>query len=88
VLDKVAGTVTEIDPGNNTTGEKLRVGSNPSDITVGLGAVWVSDLDDRAVYRIDPVVGDQRLIRLGSRIIAVAVDETAGTIWVLVPGFD
>jgi streptogramin lyase len=29
-------------------------GNNPSDVTVGLGAVWVAQIDSKSIARIDP----------------------------------
>jgi YVTN family beta-propeller protein len=86
VMDSISGTVTAIDTTRNRTGAKLRVGSHPSGIVVGLGAVWVSDQRDDAIYRVDPALAESAAIRLGSPVVAIAVDEDAGALWVLVAG--
>ena len=67
-------------------GVSSRAGSEPSGIAVGLGSVWVTDSRDDAVYRIDPALGQRSPIKVSVPLAAVAVDQSAGTMWVLAPG--
>jgi hypothetical protein len=48
--------------------------------------VWVTDSRDDAVYRIDPALGQRSPIKVSVPLAAVAVDQSAGTMWVLAPG--
>jgi serine/threonine-protein kinase len=85
ILDHTAGTVTPVDPSTNSVGQPIRVGQYPSDIAVGLGSVWVTDQTEDAIYRIDPVLkGVVDKYVLGSPLAAVAVDQKAGVLWVVV----
>jgi streptogramin lyase len=84
VLESSAGTVIPIDSEDGLVGQPVRVGGDPTDIAAGLGAVWVSDRSEGAVYRIDPSTKKVTTIMVGSPLRAVAVDEAAETLWVLV----
>ena len=77
ILDKQAGTVTRIDTISRTAGRPTRVGGDPTDIAVGLGAVWVSDRGG-SLYRVDPLALDVREFPIGAEVLAVDVDEAAG----------
>jgi YVTN family beta-propeller protein len=47
--------VAEIDPGSNkVVGQVPNVGARPSSIAYGAGSLWVANLDDQTVTRIDP----------------------------------
>jgi YVTN family beta-propeller protein len=47
--------VAEIDPGSNkVVGQVPNVGARPSSIAYGSGSLWVANLDDQTVTRIDP----------------------------------
>ena len=47
--------VAEIDPGSNhVVGQVPNVGARPSTIAYGSGSLWVANLDDQTVTRIDP----------------------------------
>ena len=47
--------VAEIDPGSNkVVGQVPNAGARPSSITYGSGSLWVANLDDQTVSRIDP----------------------------------
>ncbi len=48
--------LAEIDPGTNkVVGQVSNVGVRPASITFGSGSLWVANLDDQTVARIDPV---------------------------------
>jgi streptogramin lyase len=82
VLDEEAGSVTPVDQGGDVA-RPIRVGAEPSDITAGLGAIWVSDAEG-FVYRIDPITKAVTQLELGGPIAALGVDEENGSLWVLV----
>ena len=56
ILDMTAGVVTPIDPATSppTAGSPIRVGAGPTDIAVGLDAVWVANNADETISNIDP----------------------------------
>jgi streptogramin lyase len=81
ILDKQAGTVTRFNTISRTEGRPTRVGDDPTDIAVGLDAVWVSDRDG-SLYRVDPVTLDVREFPIGAEVLAVDVDEAAEAVWV------
>jgi streptogramin lyase len=82
ILDRHLGTLTRIDvtSGNRDT---ARVGDEPTDITVGLGAIWVGDRDG-SLYRVDPVTLEATAIPIGADVAGVAVDEASDSLWVYV----
>jgi DNA-binding beta-propeller fold protein YncE len=82
LVDRGAGTVIPLDPASNQLGTAIRVGHDPSDITTGLGAVWVTDRGDGTIYKIDPGLRSVSRIRVGGRIVAIAVDRAQRTLWV------
>ncbi|HEY7660871.1 MAG TPA: protein kinase [Actinomycetota bacterium] len=84
VLDDLAGTVVQIDPETGAVGDAIRVGPAPSAIAVGLGSAWITDAEDGNIYRVDPQRGSPEPIDLGAPLIAVAVDEATGSLWVAV----
>ena len=84
VLDDLAGTVSQIDPDTDTIRDPIGVGPAPSAIAVGLGTAWITDAEDGKIYRVDPNLGSQAPIDLGAPLIAVAVDEATGSLWVAV----
>lgn len=51
------GTVSRIDATGGQVVQTAGAGSQPTEVTAGLGAVWVTDQVGRAVYRIDPASG-------------------------------
>jgi class 3 adenylate cyclase/streptogramin lyase len=81
ILDKRAGTVTRIDTISGTEGRPTRVGDDPTDIAVGLDAVWVSDRDG-SLYRLDALTLDVREFPIGAEVLAVDVDDDADAVWV------
>jgi class 3 adenylate cyclase/streptogramin lyase len=85
VLDKRAGVVTRIDAVSRSVSDPTRVGDEPTDIAVGLEAVWVGDLDG-SVYRVDASTLEVREFPVGAEVFGVAVDDEAGSVWVFVGG--
>ena len=75
--------VALIDPGSNrVVGQVPNVGARPASIVYGSGSLWVANLDDQTVARIDP---DTRSVER-----SVAVEETptglaasSGAVWVV-----
>jgi class 3 adenylate cyclase/streptogramin lyase len=80
VLDQRTGTVTRADADSRRVGRPIRVGDDPSDIGVGLGAVWVAD-HGGSVYRVDAVTLDVQEFPIGADVLGVAVDETTDAVW-------
>jgi class 3 adenylate cyclase len=81
ILDKKAGAITRIDTISRTAGRLTRVGDDPTDIAVGLGAVWVSDRGG-SLFRVDAVTLDVREFPIGAEVLAVDVDDAAEEVWV------
>lgn len=84
LLDAVGHVVIPIDSGG-VKRDPIPVGSEPSGIAVGLGAVWVSD-ESGDVYEIDPLTKRTATIHVGGHLTAIAVDENSGTLWLTVGG--
>jgi DNA-binding beta-propeller fold protein YncE len=58
VANERSGTVIEIDAASaSMVGHPIGLGSSPTDIAVGGGAVWVTSLDSDRLYRIDTEQG-------------------------------
>lgn len=56
-------TVARIDPDTNQIVGGVRVGAGPAAITVGRGAIWVANFDDKTLSRIDPYRGQRWRVR-------------------------
>jgi class 3 adenylate cyclase/streptogramin lyase len=82
VLDRAVGTVTRIETGTGNE-DVARVGNEPTDMAIGLGAVWVGDRGG-TLYRVDPATLQATEIPIGAEVRGVAVDEEDGSIWVYV----
>jgi streptogramin lyase len=83
VLDRGAGTVTPVDL-DSGPGQPVRVGEDPSDISSGLGAIWVTD-SSGSLWRVDPTTGTASEIPIASPLEALAIDaEGQDLVWVLV----
>jgi YVTN family beta-propeller protein len=76
-------SVQRIDPETNELVATIEPGSNPSDVAVGEGAVWVVNVSDRTVSRIDPDSKSVRTTPAGGDPRSVAARE--GAVWVLSP---
>lgn len=75
------GSVAAIDPRTNETVATLPVGPRPGPIADGMGSLWVGNLDDRTLTRIDPVGARiQKTIPL--RATPTGIDVGAGAVWV------
>ena len=81
VLDNLAGTVTRVNTTSREEGRPTRVGQDPTDMSAGLGAVWVGDRDG-SLYRLDAVTLDVQSFPIGAEVLGVAVDERAEAVWV------
>jgi streptogramin lyase len=84
LLEAVGDDVIPVDA-DGTARDPIAVGSDPSGIAVGLGAVWVSD-EGGDVYRIDPLTRETEEIHVGGHLTAIAVDEQSETLWLTVGG--
>lgn len=82
ILDSSAGVVIPVDPATSMPGS-IRVGLHPTDVAVGLGAVWVTDIEG-TISKIDPVTGTVEAFEIGAPVAAIAVDKRSGTLWVAV----
>jgi streptogramin lyase len=82
VLDRSAGTATPIHARAGSVGQQIRIGSDPTGIAFGLGAVWVTTQRD-GLWRIDPATRETARFDVGASL--VAIDEAARTLWMLVP---
>ena len=50
--------VAVIDPSSNSVTNDIQVGARPGSITAGSGSIWVANLDDQTVSRIDEATGN------------------------------
>ena len=69
-----------IDPTTNRLVDQVPVGSQPSKVSIGEGAVWVLNADDRTISRIDPRSHSVRTFSAGAPILDIATG--AGKLWV------
>ncbi len=76
-----SNSVALIDPRTNAVVDDIMVGSSPSSVAVGEGAVWVLNGDDRTVSRIDLETKSVRTIAAGSNPSDLAVGN--GAVWVV-----
>ena len=74
--------VGRIDPATNKIESALNVGSTPTAVTVGGGALWVASLEAGTITRVDLVSGEDRSLSTGGHPVAIALDED-GFVWVL-----
>ena len=81
-LDAVAGnSVAFVDPDSQQLVSEVEVGTTPTDVAVGAGAVWVTNAADGTVDRIDPETRTVRqTIRVGDGPDGIAFGD--GTVWV------
>jgi YVTN family beta-propeller protein len=73
-------SVAVIDTKSNRVVDQIQVGARPGPITAGAGAIWVGNLDDRTLSRIDPRTKSVRVIGLDRTPTGVAYGE--GAVWV------
>ena len=69
-----------IDPATNNVVGHVPVGRRPDSVAVGEDSVWVANLDDKTLSRIDPKSRTVRTIRLDATPTGLAVG--AASIWV------
>ncbi len=77
-----ANAVGLIDLGSGSIRRSISVGSGPSGIAFGLGAVWVANATDGTVSRVDPESGTAVQIPVGNDPTGIAVDPSARAVWV------
>jgi serine/threonine protein kinase len=82
VLDVVASTLVEVDPGTGRDVDSTALAGSPLALAVGEGAVWIIDDEGEQVIKI-PVSGTGGIenIKVGSRPSSIAVGE--GAVWVV-----
>ena len=86
VLQEFSGQVVQIDPQTRKViGSPIRVGSDPTSISAGLAAVWVTDKSGD-LWRIDPTTASATPVHLGGVLVAAGPDDTTKVVWVLVGG--
>jgi serine/threonine-protein kinase len=74
-------SLQRIDPRTNKLAATIKVGSRPSSVAVGEGAVWVTSRDDHTVSRIDPKTDQVSMTSTaGADPTHVAAGE--GAVWV------
>lgn len=73
-------SVIEIDPHTNKPVAEVAVGSNPTALAIGQGAVWALNADDQTISRIDPKTKAQKTFSVGTTPTDLAVGE--GAVWV------
>jgi DNA-binding SARP family transcriptional activator/ABC-type branched-subunit amino acid transport system substrate-binding protein len=74
------GAIISIDTGTGKVGRSIPVGSTPTSVSVGEGAVWVLDADTRTLSRIDPDEGTISTFATGATPTDLVVG--AGGVWV------
>jgi class 3 adenylate cyclase/streptogramin lyase len=84
ILDGQLGLLTRIDAISNEVSGSVRVGDDPTDIAVGLDAVWVGDGEGSSLSRADPTTLDVQTFPIGAEVLGVAVDEATESVWIYV----
>ncbi|HET9672301.1 MAG TPA: adenylate/guanylate cyclase domain-containing protein [Actinomycetota bacterium] len=79
VLSRASGQVSPVLDGDPSA--PIRVGSDPTSIAIGFGAVWVGD-EDGLLRRIDVDTLQLTSHRIGGSIRAIAVDDDTDSLWV------
>ncbi len=72
--------VVALDPGSGEVRDRIALGTAPSRVAVGNGAIWVVDADDRTISRIDSETRAVRTFSTSATPIDVAVSD--GAVWV------
>jgi YVTN family beta-propeller protein len=81
-VGSVAGDLlVAIDTATNRVVEQATVGSTPTSVTAGSGAVWALNTDDRTVSRVDPATGTERSFSTEANVVDLAAGAD-GTLWV------
>jgi YVTN family beta-propeller protein len=74
-------SLRQIDPATNRVAATIEIGSDPSGIAVGAGAVWVTDMDDNTLSRIDLETHAVKTVPVSPSPNGVAAAE--GVVWVV-----
>src|SRR5207244_3190442 len=77
-----ANAVGVIDPGSNKVVASIPVGTRPGGVTYGSGSIWVANLDDKTVTRID---ARKRQVVRAAIPVGASPDGVAagyGSVWV------
>jgi YVTN family beta-propeller protein len=80
-VDVPPNSVAVIDVDTNRVGYSIPVGTGPGPVAAGAGFVWVGNLDDRSLSRIDPATNKSVTIRLEATPDAVTAG--GGAVWVV-----
>jgi YVTN family beta-propeller protein len=75
-----SATLRQIDPATNRVATTIEIGSDPSGIAVGEGAVWVTDRDDNTLSRIDLETRAVKAVPVDPSPMGVATGD--GVVWV------
>jgi len=73
-------SVVEVDTGNNKPVAQVAVGSNPTALAIGQGAVWALNADDQTISGIDLKTKALKTFSVGTTPTDLAVGE--GSVWV------
>jgi class 3 adenylate cyclase/streptogramin lyase len=79
-LTAVPNSVAAIDPRTNKIAAVVPAGNTPSSIAIGLGEVWVVNLNEQTLSRVDPQT--RTATRIGSLVNPTSVAVGAGSVWV------
>ena len=81
-VGRAVGEIARVDPRSDKVVAKIAVGNGPVAIATGAGGVWIADVVDNAVTRIDPASANAVTANtpVGQGPTAVAVGE--GAVWV------
>lgn len=78
-------SVAAIDIHHDRVTDQVAVGARPGPIAYGAGSLWVANLDDQSVSRVDPnTLSTLRAITVGGPPTGIAF--AAGQVWVVVSG--
>jgi YVTN family beta-propeller protein len=75
-----ANSVAAIDVSSNTVAAAVAVGAEPGAITFGSGALWVANVDDQTVSRVDPHTL-QTLAAIPLKQPPTGIAATDGSVW-------
>lgn len=80
ILDAQVGVVTQLDTTSGAVRGTARVGNEPTDIAIGGGALWASDLGG-SLYRAEVSTLDVQEFPIGAEVLGVAVDPRGQNLW-------
>jgi class 3 adenylate cyclase len=80
ILDSQVGVITRVNTVSHAV-RTTRVGDHPSDMAIGLGAVWIGD-EEGSLYRVDTTTLHVEAIPIGAEVLAVGVDDLTDSVWV------